>query len=57
MTHHTICGGRAPGLDLLRAGAIVTVMLYHLASHGFALDGFGHMAGWAWTCFSCSVAT
>lgn len=45
MTHHTIAGGRAPGLDLLRAGAILTVMLYHLASHGFALDGFGHH-GW-----------
>jgi peptidoglycan/LPS O-acetylase OafA/YrhL len=45
MTHHTIPGGRAPGLDLLRAGAILTVMLYHLASHGFALDGFGHH-GW-----------
>lgn len=29
--------GRAPGLDLLRAGAIIAVMLYHLASHGFAL--------------------
>ena len=45
MTNHTIAGGRAPGLDLLRAGAILTVMLYHLASHGFALDGFGHH-GW-----------
>ncbi len=45
MTNHTNAGGRAPALDLLRAGAILTVMLYHLASHGFALDGFGHH-GW-----------
>jgi len=33
----TLPNTRAPGLDLLRAGAIVAVMLYHLASHGFAL--------------------
>jgi peptidoglycan/LPS O-acetylase OafA/YrhL len=28
---------REPGLDLLRALAILVVMLYHLSSHGFAL--------------------
>jgi peptidoglycan/LPS O-acetylase OafA/YrhL len=36
---------REPGLDLLRAAAIVTVMLYHVASHGFPLPGIGHH-GW-----------
>lgn len=36
---------RAPGLDLLRAGAILTVMLYHLSSHGFAL-GMPGRHGW-----------
>jgi peptidoglycan/LPS O-acetylase OafA/YrhL len=36
---------RAPGLDLLRAAAIVTVMLYHLASHGFAMPALGRH-GW-----------
>lgn len=36
---------REPGLDLLRAGAIVTVMLYHLASHGFDLPRIGRH-GW-----------
>jgi peptidoglycan/LPS O-acetylase OafA/YrhL len=36
---------REPGLDLLRALAIMTVMLYHVASHGFPLPGIGHH-GW-----------
>ncbi|MBW8901638.1 MAG: acyltransferase [Massilia sp.] len=36
---------RAPGLDLLRATAIVVVMLYHLSSHGFAIAGPGRH-GW-----------
>lgn len=31
---------RAPGIDLLRALAIVTVMLYHLGSHGIALPAW-----------------
>ena len=35
----------APGLDLLRAGAIVVVMLYHLASHGIDIAGPGRH-GW-----------
>lgn len=30
---------RLPGLDLLRAAAIVLVMLYHLASYGIAMPG------------------
>jgi len=45
MTPPSTATARAPGLDLLRAGAILTVMLYHLASHGFALAGFGRH-GW-----------
>jgi peptidoglycan/LPS O-acetylase OafA/YrhL len=36
---------RAPGLDLLRAAAIVVVMLYHLSSHGFDIAGPGRH-GW-----------
>jgi peptidoglycan/LPS O-acetylase OafA/YrhL len=36
---------RAPGLDLLRAAAIVIVMLYHLSSHGFEIAGPGRH-GW-----------
>jgi len=36
---------RAPGLDLLRAAAIVTVMLYHLSSHGIDVAGPGRH-GW-----------
>lgn len=28
---------RAPGIDLLRAAAIIAVMLYHITSHGIAL--------------------
>jgi peptidoglycan/LPS O-acetylase OafA/YrhL len=36
---------RAPGLDLLRAVAIVTVMLYHLSSHGIDIPGPGRH-GW-----------
>jgi len=36
---------RAPGLDLLRAAAIVIVMLYRLSSHGFAIAGPGRH-GW-----------
>ena len=36
---------REPGLDLLRAAAIVTVMLYHIASHGFDLPRIGRH-GW-----------
>jgi peptidoglycan/LPS O-acetylase OafA/YrhL len=31
---------RAPGLDLLRALAIVAVMLYHISSHGIAMPAF-----------------
>lgn len=49
MMNQTPPGGREFsrefGLDLLRAGAILTVMLYHLASHGFALPSFGRH-GW-----------
>jgi peptidoglycan/LPS O-acetylase OafA/YrhL len=36
---------RAPGLDFLRAAAIVTVMLYHLSSHGIDVAGPGQH-GW-----------
>jgi peptidoglycan/LPS O-acetylase OafA/YrhL len=36
---------RAPGLDLLRAAAIVIVMLYHLSSHGIDIAGPGRH-GW-----------
>jgi peptidoglycan/LPS O-acetylase OafA/YrhL len=36
---------RAPGLDLLRAAAIVIVMLYHLSSHGIDTAGPGRH-GW-----------
>ena len=36
---------RAPGLDLLRALAIVIVMLYHLSSHGIDVPGPGQH-GW-----------
>jgi peptidoglycan/LPS O-acetylase OafA/YrhL len=36
---------REPGLDLLRAAAIVTVMGYHLASHGFDMPTIGRH-GW-----------
>jgi peptidoglycan/LPS O-acetylase OafA/YrhL len=36
---------RAPGLDLLRALAIVVVMLYHLSSHGIDVAGPGQY-GW-----------
>ena len=36
---------RAPGLDLLRALAIVVVMLYHLSSHGIDVAGPGRH-GW-----------
>ena len=36
---------RAPGLDLLRALAIVTVLLYHLSSHGIDVPGPGQH-GW-----------
>ena len=36
---------RAPGLDLLRAAAIVVVMLYHLSSHGIDIAGPGQH-GW-----------
>jgi peptidoglycan/LPS O-acetylase OafA/YrhL len=36
---------RAPGLDLLRAAAIVVVMLYHLSSHGIDIAGPGRH-GW-----------
>lgn len=36
---------RAPGLDLLRALAIVVVMLYHLSSHGIDVTGPGRH-GW-----------
>jgi peptidoglycan/LPS O-acetylase OafA/YrhL len=36
---------RAPGLDLLRAVAIVVVMLYHLSSHGIHIAGAGRH-GW-----------
>jgi peptidoglycan/LPS O-acetylase OafA/YrhL len=36
---------RAPGLDLLRAAAIVVVMLYHLSSHGIDVAGPGKH-GW-----------
>ncbi|WP_338764254.1 acyltransferase [Massilia sp. METH4] len=31
---------RLPGVDLLRAGAIGAVMLYHASSHGISLPGF-----------------
>lgn len=37
--------GRLPGLDLLRAVAIVWVMLYHLESYGLTLPAFVHF-GW-----------
>lgn len=37
--------GRLPGLDLLRAVAIVSVMLYHLESYGVSLPAFVHF-GW-----------
>ena len=36
---------RAPGLDLLRAAAIIAVMLYHLSSHGIDVPGPGQH-GW-----------
>jgi peptidoglycan/LPS O-acetylase OafA/YrhL len=36
---------RAPGPDLLRAIAIVAVMLYHLSSHGIDIPGPGQH-GW-----------
>lgn len=36
---------REPGLDLLRAAAIVVVVLYHLASHGIDLPRIGRL-GW-----------
>lgn len=36
---------RLPGLDLLRAVAIVWVMLYHLASYGVSLPAFVNF-GW-----------
>lgn len=36
---------REPGLDLLRAAAIVWVMLYHLESYGLPLPGLAHH-GW-----------
>jgi peptidoglycan/LPS O-acetylase OafA/YrhL len=48
---------RAPGPDLLRAIAIVAVMLYHLSSHGIAFPVRDSMAGWASTCSSCSAAS
>ena len=34
---HDHVTGRQPGLDLLRALAVLWVMLYHLASYGIAL--------------------
>jgi peptidoglycan/LPS O-acetylase OafA/YrhL len=37
--------GRAAGIDLLRALAIVSVMLYHLSSHGVALPPMVEL-GW-----------
>ena len=37
MTFSATSTPRDPGLDLLRALAILVVMLYHLSSHGFAL--------------------
>ena len=36
---------RAPGLDLLRAAAVIAVMLYHLSSHGIDVRGPGQH-GW-----------
>lgn len=38
-------GNRAPGLDLLRAAAIISVMLYHLSSHGISVPLVG-AHGW-----------
>ncbi len=43
--HPEPASARAPGPDLLRAAAIVTVMLYHLASHGVDLPALGRH-GW-----------
>ena len=37
---------RAPGLDLLRALAIVVVVIYHAGIFGFALPGNVHRFGW-----------
>ncbi len=37
---------RIPGLDLLRALAIVVVVLYHAGIYGFALPGKAHRFGW-----------
>jgi peptidoglycan/LPS O-acetylase OafA/YrhL len=37
MTFSATSAPRDPGLDLLRALAILMVMLYHMSSHGFAL--------------------
>lgn len=37
---HTPTQARAPGIDLLRALAILSVMLYHLSSHGIALPAW-----------------
>jgi peptidoglycan/LPS O-acetylase OafA/YrhL len=39
-TSSAIGSTRAPGLDLLRALAIVAVMVYHISSHGIAMPGF-----------------
>jgi peptidoglycan/LPS O-acetylase OafA/YrhL len=36
---HAPISGRQPGLDLLRALAVLWVVLYHLASYGIALPG------------------
>ncbi|MET0268635.1 MAG: hypothetical protein ABW202_23835 [Duganella sp.] len=41
---------RMPGVDLLRAIAILSVMAYHLSSHGIALPALVEH-GWALTCF------
>jgi peptidoglycan/LPS O-acetylase OafA/YrhL len=37
---HSSPPSRAPGVDLLRALAILSVMLYHLSSHGIALPAW-----------------
>lgn len=37
---HSSPPNRAPGVDLLRALAILSVMLYHLSSHGIALPAW-----------------